>query len=151
MKSALGKLEDMLDLYLVEKAPFSLPSNVKEIIVSFAPWITLIGLIIAIPGILLAFGLGAIVAPITGFMGPAYAAQYSMMYLVSMVVLAITVVMEALAVPGLFKRSAKGWRLIYYAALLGAISSIVGGNLIGGIIGAVIGLYFVFQVKSYYK
>ncbi len=151
LKSGLGQLESTLELYLVDKAPFSLPSNVKEIIVSFAPWVTVIGLVLAIPGILLAFGMGAVVAPFTGFMGPAYAMQYSMMYMVSMAFLAVTVVLEALADPGLFNRSAKAWKLLYYALLVGAVSSLVGGNIISAIIGVVIGMYFLFQVKSYYK
>jgi len=150
-KSALGQLEDVLDTYLVDKAPFTLPSNVKETIVNFAPWISLVVLVLAIPGILLALGMGALVAPITGFMGPAYAISYSFGYTISMIILAVSVILEAIAIPGLFKREKKAWSLIYYAALINGISGIIGGNLIGGLLGALIGLYFLFQIKSYYK
>lgn len=150
-KSALGQLEDALELYLVEKAPFSLPGNTKELIVKLAPWLVLIFLILSVPAILLAFGLGALVAPFTVFLGPGYAVSYGVNYMISMVALAVAVVLEALAVPGLFKRAKKAWTLLFYASLVYLASSVIGGNLIGGIVGGVIGLYFLFQVKEYYK
>ena len=37
LKGALGQLEKFLEEYLVKKAPFTLPTNIKEIIVNFAP------------------------------------------------------------------------------------------------------------------
>lgn len=151
VKAGLGQLEDTLETYLVDKAPFTLPDNVKEIVVSFAPWISIIVLLLAIPGILLVLGAGAIVAPFTVFLGPRYAMNYGMTYIVSMVVLAVSVVLEALAVPGLFKRSLGAWRLLYYASLVNLVSGILGGNFLSAIVGSLIGLYFLFQVKSYYK
>lgn len=47
-KSYMNQLEDLLTEYLVKKAP-ALPANVKEVIVNFAPWITLILVILALP------------------------------------------------------------------------------------------------------
>lgn len=150
-KSALGQLEDTLELYLVQKAPFSLPGNIKELIVKVAPWLTLIFLILSIPAILLAFGLGALIAPFTVFLGPGYAVSYGISYLVSMAALAVSVVLEALAVPGLFRRAKKAWTLLFYASLVGIVSSVIGGNVIGGVVGGLISLYFLFQIKEYYK
>ncbi|MDO8609713.1 MAG: hypothetical protein Q7R95_04140, partial [bacterium] len=151
LKSALVQLEDTLELYLVKKAPFTLPDNVKEIIVKFAPYLSILMLVVAIPGILLALGLGSVVAPFTAMMGPQYAVSYGMGYVVSMAVLAVSVVLEAMAVPGLFSRSLKAWHLLFYASLISAVSSLLSGQIVSAIIGAVIGLYFLFQVKSYYK
>ena len=61
-KSAMGQLEQTLKVYLVDKAP-ALPEKVKEVIVKYGPWITLIFLVLSLPAILFAFGLGTIVAP----------------------------------------------------------------------------------------
>lgn len=151
LKSALGQLEETLELYLVKKAPFTLPENIKELIVNLAPWLVIVGLILTIPGILMVFGLGALVAPFTPFFGPGYAVSYGINYLLSMATLAVVVVLEALAVPGLFKRSKKAWTLIFYSSLVAVVSGILGGNLIGAVVGGVISLYFVFQVRQYYK
>jgi hypothetical protein len=150
-KAAVGQLEDTLELYLVKKAPFSLPGNIKELIVNVAPWLTLVFLILSVPAILLAFGLGALVAPFTVFLGPGYAVSYGVSYLISMAALAVAVVLQALAVPGLFRRERKAWTFLFYASLVGVFSSVVGGNVIGGLVGGLIGLYFLFQIREYYK
>ncbi len=149
--ASLNKLEDTLELYLVKKAP-SLPKNIKQVIVNFAPWITIILMIIAIPAVLLVLGLGAIVAPFSVLMGPAATASYGFTYLVSMLILAVTIILELMAIPGLFAKSKRGWRLVYYATLVGFISNLFNPlNLIGSIISTLIGLYFLFQIKEYYK
>ncbi len=147
----LSQLETTLNEYLVVKAPFTLPGNVKEIIVKLAPWFTLIGVVIAIPAILLVLGLGAVVAPFTMMGGPAYAVHYGSMYVVSMLVSVVSLVLEAIAIPGLFKRAKSAWNLLFYASLVTLISGVVGGNVVGALISAVIGLYFLFQVRELYK
>ena len=47
-KSYLKQLEDLLSEYLVKKAP-ALPANIREAIVNFAPWVTLVVLILTLP------------------------------------------------------------------------------------------------------
>ena len=42
MNASLSKLESTLEEYLVKKAPYQLPADVKEGIVKFGPWIILI-------------------------------------------------------------------------------------------------------------
>jgi hypothetical protein len=43
------------------------------------------------------------------------------------------------------------WKLIYYVALVSAVSSLLRFDLFGLIVGTAISLYFLYQVKSYYK
>lgn len=150
-KSSLGGLEETLELYFVKKAPFQLPPNVKEALVKFAPWITIIFMIIAIPPILLVLGLGALVAPFSVFMGPAGAIRYGTNYVISMIVLAVSIILELMAIPGLFARSIRGWRLVYWSTLISLISSLLTFNVLNAILTAVISLYILFQIKSYYK
>jgi hypothetical protein len=56
-----------------------------------------------------------------------------------------------MALPGLFSKSQGAWKLLYYSILLNLVYSLLNYNLVGGLIGAVIGLYFWFQVKASYK
>jgi hypothetical protein len=142
----LQQLDEQLELYLVKKAP-ALPANIKELIVQFAPWITLIIMVVALPAILFVLGLGAIVAPFA-FMGGFSSGASN---IIAVVVLAITVVLELMSLPGLFNRKMAGWKYAYYAALVGIVADLVSFNIIGGIIGGIIRLYFLYQIKSYYK
>jgi hypothetical protein len=150
-KKAVNQLEETLELYLVKKAPYTLPDNIKELIVSFAPYLTIIGVIFGVPAVLAVLGLGALVSPFTFLHGPAYAVSYGFNYVLSMMVFGAVLVLEALAVPGLFKRQKKAWQYLFYASLISLVSSLLGGNMIGGLVGAVIGWYFLFQVKEYYR
>jgi len=146
-KEMMGKLDETLETYLVDKAPYQLPTGVKEAIVKYGPWITLILLILALPAILFAFGLGTILAPFAFLGGVGAGVNFG----VGLVFSAVVLVIEAIAIPGLFKRSASAWRLMYYAALLGGVQNLISFNLGGLIIGTLISLYILFQIKNYYK
>lgn len=145
--SSLGGLEEKLKVYLVDKAPFQLPDGVKEFIVKWGPWITLVLLILTLPAILLAFGLGALVAPFA-FLG---GVQAGVGFGIGMIFSAAILVLEAIAIPGLLKRKLSAWRLMYWAALLGGVEAVISFNLGGLIIGTLLSLYILFQIKSYYK
>jgi hypothetical protein len=142
-------LEDTLDLYFGQKAP-AMPPNVKELLVRFAPWITLFILVITLPAVLIALGLGALAAPLAFLIGPGYGVSYGVTYTVSMIILGVSVILEALSVPGLFKRTRQGWRYAYYATIVSVVGSLVGLNLVSAIVSAVIGFYILFQIRSYY-
>lgn len=144
--SVLVTLEDKLDELLVDKAP-SLPTYWKETIVRYSPWLTLIAMILLLPLVLPLLGIGALLTPFSYMGGVGTGMNYTFSLLVSVV----TLVLEAMAIPGLFKRSRKAWYLLYYATLLGALSSLIDFNIGGLIIGTLLSLYILFQVKSYYK
>lgn len=151
LKQTLGQLEETLEVYLVKKAPFSIPENWKELIVKFSPYLTILGIVISVPAVLAVLGLGALVSPFSAFLGPSYTFSYGFNYLLSMIVLGVVIVLEAMAVPGLFKRQEKAWRLLFYSSLVSVLSGILGRDLIGTIIGALLSWYILFQVKEYYK
>jgi hypothetical protein len=144
--AGLGQLETQLEEYLVKKAP-ALPPNIKEMIVQWGPWITLVLLILSLPALLALFGLGAMLAPFS-FMGGARAGAG---YMLSLLTLAVQLVLEGMAIPGLMKRQMSAWRLMFYATLVGAVSSLLSGSIVGMLVGTLVSLYFLFQVKSYYK
>jgi ribosome-associated toxin RatA of RatAB toxin-antitoxin module len=59
--------------------------------------------------------------------------------------------LEAIALPGLFKRTMQGWNFMFYSQLVSIIGGILSYNIVGTLIGAVIGLYILYQVKNKYK
>lgn len=151
-ENPLIQVEDTLELYLVKKAPFQLPTNVKEILVKFAPWATLVVMVLSLPAILAVVGLGAAAGALTGIMGPFATAQYAQGITISVVVLIVTVLLQLLAIPGLFAKKIQGWRLLFYASLVGLVGSVLNPlSIVTSLIFTAIGLYFLFQIRSYYK
>ena len=151
-KGTFGKLEVILEEYLVEKAPFQLPKNVKEIIVKFAPYLAIIGVVMGIPGVLALLGAGTILAPL-GLVGGMMTGRpfLGFGYIVSVVFLGVMILLEGLAIPGLFSRSKRAWTYLYWSALVGVLQNIISFNVGGLVIGGLISMYFLFQVKEYYK
>ncbi len=133
-----------LDYYFVQKAPFQIPDNAREWLVKFAPWIIVVLLVLTLPLLLLALGLSTALAP---FAGPAYAVGLG--YLVIFIV--AEVALRVAALPGLFARRMAGWRLLFYAQLVGVAFSLLSGAIIGAILSFVIGMYVLFQVRTLYK
>lgn len=143
---SFSQVEDTLNVYFGQKAP-ALPKGAKEFIVKVAPWLVLLGVILGIPAVLALFGLSVFIAP-ASFMG---GANQGMAYLVSMAVMVVGLVLHALAIPGLFKRSKKGWNFVFYASLLSLVSNAVSLQLVALVVGAIISFYFLFQIREYYK
>jgi len=137
-----------LELYFVKKAP-ALPKSIKEIIVSLAPWLEIIGAIMTIPAIFAILGFNAMMfgTPYGGYL----AARSGFNFSLGMVFLLAGFVLMLLAIPGLFKRSKIGWNYVYYSVLVNAVYSLINMQLFGLIVGTLISFYLLFQVKSYYK
>ncbi|MFA6521327.1 MAG: chromate transporter [Candidatus Gracilibacteria bacterium] len=155
-KNPIQKLEDFLALYLVKKAPYTIPAHAREKIVAAAPWIDLFLIVISIPLLLVLLGLnfaffsfpwGMMGSPMMG--AHMYGGVYSGWGIVNIVLFAV-LALEILAMPGLFKRKKISWKLLMYASLITVVENILFFS-IGGIVGGIIGLYLLFQVKEYYK
>lgn len=145
-KGLVGQLEALLDEYMVKKAPFAIPQGGREFIVTVSPYLVIVMAILAVPALLAALGMSTVLAPVAMMGGSTWGASV----ILSLVFSAAAVVVEVMAVPGLFKRTRAGWRLVFYATIISAVGSLVTFNIIGGIIGAIIGWYILFQVKSLY-
>lgn len=150
--SSLTGLEGFFDTYLHVKAPFQLPTGAKEFIVKYGPWITLIILIIAaiviIPLTLLTLGLMTAATPV--MVAGGYASNSVMGY-IQIAIGLITLVMEAIAIPKLLKRQLSGWKLVYWAALLSALGSLLSLQIVSLVLGLLISMYILFQIREYYK
>ena len=149
---AFKNLEGTLEEYLVKKAPFQLPENVKEIIVKFAPYLAILGVVMGIPGVIALLGAGTILAPL-GFVGGMMTGRpfLGIGFIINVLFLGVAVLLEALAIPGLFSRSKKAWTFLYWSALVGVVQNVISFNIGGLVIGGLISMYFLFQIKEYYK
>jgi hypothetical protein len=125
-----------------------LPPAVKEFIVKFGPYLIALGVIAWVLSLLSMLGLGGVSA--LSYYGVAYG-SWSYYWTVTLLTLAAQVILEALALPGLFKRTKQGWDFMFYATLAGIIGNILSLNIVGALIGGAISLYITFQVREYYK
>ena len=118
-----------LDFYLVRKAP-AIPDAGREWIVKWGPWIALVLLALTLPrgyyGFYSGFSIG------TAFL----ILHFGLMIL---------------ALPGLFTRKMQGWRLMFFAALVWVIEVLFYGAALNAIVGGIIALYVLFQIRSKYR
>jgi len=133
-----------LDFYLVKKAPFQIPEGGREFIVQWGPWISIVLLVLSLPVILFALGIGTFLVP---FAGLGYASGFGL----AVVTLIIHFGLWIAALPGLFARKMGGWRLLFYGELFSIATSLLQGAIVGAIIGGLIGLYILFQVRTKYS
>jgi hypothetical protein len=137
-------LMGMLDYYLVKKAPFALPANAKEWIVKFGPWIDVILLIIFLPVILFALGMSAVFMPFAMMSG---AAGFGLASIIMVAQLGLMIA----ALPGLFARKISGWNLSFYSVVANLVYGLFTGAILSGLLGALVSLYILFQIKALYK
>jgi len=133
-----------LDFYLVRKAPVEIPDQLKEILVRFGPWIALLLLILSVPVLLFAFGIGTLFLPFAGW---AYATGFGYPTILVLIEMGLLVA----ALPGLFARKLSGWNLLFYSQLVSIVSSLLHGWILNAIVGGLISLYILFQIRSLYR
>jgi hypothetical protein len=132
-----------LDFYLVKKAPFQIPDGGREWIVKFGPWITVVLLILTLPFLLAALGIGALLMPVGGV---GYATGFGFLTIVIIIEIGLMIA----ALPGLFARKMAGWRLLFYSQLVAIVFNLLSGNIISALLMGLIGLYILFQVRPLY-
>lgn len=142
----LKPLEVEIEKLVMKPQVPALPDHVKELIVKLSPWFAAISMIMLLPLILAAFGLSAIALPFSylGGLNAGFGYTLSLVFSFGMIVL------ELLALPGLFKREQRAWRLMFYSTLLSLVQQLFSFNLGGLVIGGAISFYLLFQVKSKY-
>lgn len=160
----MEKLETQLDDMLVKKAPVQLPENGRRGLVSVLPWLTLIG------GVLMlwsAWSLWQLVAWVDSWanLANSFGAAYgyatpvtvSPLIWVSLVILLVEAVLFFVAFPALRDHKKKGWDILFWVSIVNVAESIVQaiaytnfGSLVMSLLGSLIGLYLLFQVRAYY-
>ena len=132
-------LEKELEPIFTKQLP-AFPDNIKDLFVKIAPFLAIIGVIFGVLGA----GFGLLFAPLMWFSG-SFLIGIAMLFLVAMIIL------DALAIPGLFAQKMAGWRYMYYAQFLSLIYNLCMGSWISGLLGAFIGFWILFQIKEKYS
>lgn len=145
----LNQLEATLDEYFGKKAP-QLPQNIKELLVKIAPYLVIIGVVLTLPALLVLFGLGGAATMLSPVGGADSMAAVPTMW-IGIILLVPVIILEALAIPGLFARKTVAWKYLFWAQLISVLASLLQLNIFGAILGAVVGFYILFQIKSFYK
>ena len=149
MDAQTKNLTKFLDVYYA-KLP-ALPKGANDFIVSIAPWLALVFGVLAILSGIAAFGFLSVLSPFAAVAG---ATQYAFTGLLAALVLVVQGAVELLAFPSLKSRKVRGWNLMFLSLLLSVVSSVFYLSVFGvvqSLIGLLIGYYFLYQVKSYYK
>lgn len=139
---SMAKLDEFLELYLVKKAP-SLPANIKEFIVKYGPYISIVMMALMAPVIIAVFGFSSL-----AYLG---GVRSGFNFSISTIFMIGQLALQIIALPGLFKRAKSAWRLMFYASLVGLVYSILSGAIVNGLISVVLSLYILFQIKPLYK
>jgi hypothetical protein len=129
----------------------ALPKKWTDLIVNYAPWLALIGGVILIFGAVSLIGLGSFLSPFAMMGGSGF---FVITWILAAVLLLVAGVLEFLAFAPLKARKVKGWNFMFYALLLNALGSVVRlsiSEVVMAVITFLIGYYFLYQVKSYYK
>jgi FtsH-binding integral membrane protein len=163
------KLETALEDIFVKKAP-ALPASAKKAIAEYLPWINLV---------LGFFGLWSTywlwqwahtvnrLAEYVNYWSAAVGAptepvsRMNLFVWLSIAGMLAQAILYLLAFSPLKARKKSGWNLLFYAMLVYVVVGLVGifiggsyggfGRFIGNVIGAAIGMYFLFQIKSEYQ
>jgi len=164
--ASTNQLEDSL-AGLFKSAP-KLPANAKKVIVEWLPWVNVI---LGVLSLWAAYGIwhwahwasqwtDAANSLSKAFGGTEVvdANRMSVIVWLALIVIVAEGVIYLMAFPGTKARTKAGWNLMFYALILNAVYGIVnlfysyGGvsSFIGYVIGTVIGLYFLFQIRDAY-
>lgn len=141
----LAQLEATMEEFFVTKAPFQIPTEAREAIVKYGPWVMLVLMILSLPALIALLGLSTL------FTTLAVASGKSMFSVIPGIISLISLVVNAMALPGLFKRSKQGWQYAYYAQWLSVIASVVSLSVVSALVSGLIGFYILFQIKHLYK
>ena len=160
---ALHKLEGVIEGWL--KSVPHLPANWRKWLAENAWWLTLIGVVLSVFMLFSLFSMLTAFNATTSLYGAyvdAVITSQSPMWktsiYVSLILMVIVVIIEAMAISPLKAMSKKGWDYLFLAYLVGIASGVIGAvlnidilSLIWTAIGAAIGAYVLFEVRSHFK
>lgn len=167
---SIRKLENTIEGWL--KPLPHLPADWRKWLTENVWWITLIGVVISAFGILSLINMIFTAMNVSnsvnswynalGIKDVVYSNWWYASSLISVAFLALMTVLEAMAIKPLKATKVKGWDLMFLVFLLGIASQVVNlilnlgsinvvSNALGVVIGAAIGAYFLFEIRSGFK
>ena len=165
--ASTNQLEDSL-AGAFKSAP-KLPENAKKVIVQWLPYINLI---LGVLSLWAAYGLwkwahwasewtdaANNLSRAFGGTEVVSTSRMSVVVWLALIVIAVEGVLYIMAFPGTKALKKSGWNLMFYALIVNAVYGVVNlfysyggvGSFLGYVIGTVIGLYFLFQIRDMYN
>lgn len=123
-----------------------LPKGGRDMVVTIVPWLSIVFGVLGIIGSLVALGLFSSLAPFALLGGVQSVNQGIVLILLGLV----SSVLMVLAFPGTRAHKEKGWKLLYYSEVVSLISNVVTLSIVG-VAFTLIGFYFLYQIRSYYR
>lgn len=124
------------------KAPH-LPKNWRDVVVNVVPWLALVYGILRILGGISTLG----VSPSAALGG----LNNSYVFIVAGLASIISGVLSLMAFPHLRAQVFRGWQLSAYALVVNIIIPVVTLDLLGAVVTFLVGFYFLFEIRSFYK
>jgi len=163
----MNQIEDKLNEFFTKTVSVKLPQSGKEVLVKALPWLALVGGILALLGAWQLIQVATITnnwANVANELNAAYGYASSSVHQnltallwLAIVVIAVEGVMMLAAFSPLRGHKKLGWNLIYWVSLVNLVYTVVYAfvdfsffSLLFSILASVIGLYLLFQVRSYY-
>lgn len=125
----------------------ALPENGRKGLAGAMPWIALIFGILGVVTGIAGFGMLTATSPFTAMY---FGTGREMSIIISSLIGLLGSVLLLISFPGVKAYKMSGWKFLFYSQIVWIISSVFTISL-GGIIGDLIGLYLIFQIKKYYK
>lgn len=134
-----------LDNFFGDKGPVQLPKSVKVWIAKWAWLFALIGVVFRGFGLLTLLGLGAVFSGVAASTG-----SFSFFSAIGLGILFLAAegLLLLISIPGLKNQKMNGWNFVFYAEIVAIVGNILSFNLYGAVISAVIGFFFLFQIRS---
>jgi hypothetical protein len=144
----VDKVDSSLAPFYHKKIP-SLPKNISELIVKYGPYLILFGIasyLISLLNLMEIRSFGyRVFSPFIS------TARLGFPYFVIFVISALNIIVMIYALPGLFSRKLRSWKLLYFSVLLSLLQVITFRNILAPFISAFISFYFLYQIKSFYR
>lgn len=138
--------QDMMEEWF-SKLP-NLPKGGRDVLVKVAPWVSLV---FGILGVLVGLGGLGILSVLSPMMLLGSGVSATTGGLLSVAISLVSSALMLVAFPGLKARKMQGWNMLFWSEVAALVSSLVALSIVGGLVGAVIGFYLLYQIKSYYK
>lgn len=143
--NGLNQLVDTMEGWY-SKLP-SLPKQWVDTLVMITPWVALVFGILGVLALLAALGVLTALSPFMLLGAGVGAATGS---LIGTGLALVSSVLLLMAFPGTKARKMSGWTLLFWSEAVSVLSAVVSFSL-GGVLGAAIGFYILFQIKNSYK
>lgn len=151
----------------VFKGAPKLPKGFKDWLVKYLPWFTLIGGLLSIWAAWSLWHWAHIANALINYansLSQAFGGQtvatsrMTVGIWLGVIVLAVEAVVYLLAFPGLKAHKKAGWNMLFLGSIINVVYGVVvmftdyggAGNLIGALIGTIIGWWILFQIRDYY-